>query len=273
MKLKEASDVHRPQTIPFTGGRDQRPLEFPEIVDDAVSNASCHRNWQALRTLEIDPRTLAQHRIVTVARKEPAHVAFDVMRTKTLRTLRRNNWRRVGITSPTPGCGKTAVSLNLAFSFANHAECRTALLDLDLRRPQMAEMLGITDARPMAHFLSGDNSVAHTFLRYGDNLAVGANGSSNDFAAEILQGAGTGPALETLDQDLDPDVVLIDLPPMHVNDDVLAFLPHVDCMLILAAAGVSTIAQIDACERELSSETNVLGVVLNKCHYIRNTGY
>ena len=39
-------------------------------------------------------------------------------------------------------------------------------------------------------------------------------------------------------------------------------------LLLIAAAEKTTIKEIDACERELSSQTNVMGVVLNKCRYM-----
>jgi hypothetical protein len=42
----------------------------------------------------------------------------------------------------------------------------------------------------------------------------------------------------------------------------------VDCALLVAAAGSTTIAQVDACERDIAAHTNVLGVTLNKCRYL-----
>ena len=57
------------------------------------------------------------------------------------------------------------------------------------------------------------------------------------------------------------------VPPMLVNDDTLAFLHNVDAAMLVAAAGSTTISEIDACERELAAHTSVMGVVLNKCRY------
>ena len=48
----------------------------------------------------------------------------------------------------------------------------------------------------------------------------------------------------------------------------------VDCALLIARAEVTTVAQIDACEREIAEQTNVLGVVLNQYrHEDDTTGY
>ena len=67
--------------------------------------------------------------------------------------------------------------------------------------------------------------------------------------------------------DLNPDTVIYDLPPMLTCDDVMAFLPNVDCVLLIAGAEISTVDEIDRCENDLAQQTNVLGVVLNKCRY------
>ena len=55
---------------------------------------------------------------------------------------------------------------------------------------------------------------------------------------------------------------------MLVSDDTMAFVGQVDAVLLIAAAEATTVKEIDACERELDSQTNVMGVVLNKCHYM-----
>ena len=36
----------------------------------------------------------------------------------------------------------------------------------------------------------------------------------------------------------------------------------------VAGAETTTIKEIDACERDLAAQTNVMGVVLNKCNYM-----
>jgi Mrp family chromosome partitioning ATPase len=52
------------------------------------------------------------------------------------------------------------------------------------------------------------------------------------------------------------------------SDDAMGFLDQVDCVLLVAAAGQTSLREIDVCEQDLSAQTNVLGVVLNKCRYM-----
>ncbi|MEL6210616.1 MAG: chromosome partitioning protein, partial [Pseudomonadota bacterium] len=68
-----------------------------------------------------------------------------------------------------------------------------------------------------------------------------------------------------------PTVMLFDLPPLLVNDDAMAFLGHVDCALIVAAAEKTTVKEIDRCERDVASQTFVLGVILNRCRYMERS--
>ena len=99
--------------------------------------------WDRLPLLRPNADTLERGRLVSLSRSDNSHVAFDMMRTRMIQLMRAKNWTTVAITSPTAGCGKTTVSLNLTFSLANQRDCRTLLVDLDLRKPQVAKTLGI----------------------------------------------------------------------------------------------------------------------------------
>ncbi|NIX75676.1 CpsD/CapB family tyrosine-protein kinase [Microvirga terricola] len=264
--------MERTQAAAEKSEREKSLFAFPEA--SASPRATGDDVWAKLAPLNLDKKRIAQRRIVTFDRSDNASVAFDILRTKVLKTLRQNNWTSVAITSPTQGCGKTHVALNLAFSFASLKDFRTVLVDLDLRRPQVGQTLGIEKGYSMERFLKGTSSVEETFVRYENNLAVGANGQPVCYAAELLQSPDTPPILTNLRDRLKPDILLFDLPPMLANDDVLAFLPNVDCVVLIAAAEASTLGEIDICERSLSKESNFLGVVLNKCQYrLEEHGY
>ena len=125
--------------------------------------------WERLRTVTLDRRHLTRHRVIAADRVDPAHVAFDVLRTRLLQTLRARGWRRVAITSPTQGCGKTFVAANLAFSLSRRASCRTVLLDLDLRIPSLAAVLGVAPGRVALH--RGARSRSKVFAVDGVSVA------------------------------------------------------------------------------------------------------
>ncbi|WP_315925085.1 CpsD/CapB family tyrosine-protein kinase [Mesorhizobium sp. SP-1A] len=223
--------------------------------------------WDNLPLRTPDPATLSASRIVTAYRSDPAYVAFGMLRTRILQEMVRNNWTSIAITSPTAGCGKTLVSLNLAFSFAKQKDYRTLLIDLDLSRSRINELLGAKDSPPVDQLLQGAKPAEEVFVRYADNLAFATNARPLRFTAELLQNARTGEVLKDTFRKLQPDIVIYDMPPMLCNDDLMAFLPNVDCALLVTAAETTRFAEVEMCERELAEKTNLLGVVLNKCRY------
>ncbi|MCT7668002.1 CpsD/CapB family tyrosine-protein kinase [Shinella kummerowiae] len=240
-------------------GREQAP--------DARSSFTKDNAWPSLKEFRLSPQTRAAHGIVAGNKSDPACAAFDLLRTKLMQTLKQNGWRSVAITSPMPRCGKSLVAVNLALSLAELEDTRTVLLDLDLRNPGLATLLEMDASPSMEFFLRGEYDVADALRLCGKNLAIGANLWPARLASEILQGEAAAKALKTMVQDLSADVVLYDMTSMLTHDDVLAFLPNVDCVILVAAAEQSTFAEIDACERMLAERTNVLGVVLNKCRH------
>lgn len=264
LRTHRAASESSPRTK--SSERDCTLAPFPEaatLPPPSLSDAA----WTRLESVRLNRKHIAQRRIVTLDRTDRAHFTFDILRTKILKLMRENNWTSVAITSPTAGCGKTVVTTNLAFSFANLNDCRTVLVDLDLRQPQVGRMLGLQQDHSMERFLTGRCSLEDTFVRCGNNLVVSANCHVVSHAAELLQGPGIEPVLLRLRDSLKPNVMLFDLPPMLVSDDVSAFLPHVDCVLLVVAAELSTLREVDMCERTLAEESNLLGVVLNKCQY------
>jgi Mrp family chromosome partitioning ATPase len=110
----------------------------------------------------------------------------------------------------------------------------------------------------------GDLEFSQVGRRFGTGLAMVTNSVSIDNASDLLLSSQVGTVLDKIEKAYQPDLMIFDLPPVLVNDDTIAFSQHVDCVLVVAAAEESTVAEIDKCERELAAQTNVLGVILNK---------
>ncbi|HMS95683.1 MAG TPA: CpsD/CapB family tyrosine-protein kinase [Tabrizicola sp.] len=229
--------------------------------------------WEGLTEMRLEPEKLEGARII--AHQPGAAVkAFDLMRTNLLKHLRENGWKRVAITSPTSGCGKTTVCLNLAFSLARQSSLRIMVLEMDLRRPAIVSRLGLHDKMRFADVLSDEIGPENGLLRIGKNLMVGASAHPFSDPAELISSAHTASVIDAIEASYKPDVILFDLPPVLVVDDTLAFLDQVDCALLVAAAEESTVAEIDRAGKELANGTKVLGVVLNKCRFLdRTEGY
>lgn len=236
-----------------------------------MTSPETEQMWRALGRFEIRPRHLSAQRVITAARDDPAHTAFDVLRTRILQPLQKRGWRRIAITSPTPDCGKTFTAANLAIALSRIDNFRTVLMDMDLRKSSLHRVLGVRNPGSMgdylrglvpteAHFrVPGENS-----LFIGDNLAVGFNGKREDFASELMQDPLSEEVLEQMEEDLAPDIVLFDLPPVLSNDDVIALRAQFDAVLLVAAGGKTRSEELRLVKRQLGEEKPILGVVLNR---------
>ena len=228
--------------------------------------------WDALPGFDPDRQQLKKNRIVPEGGRNST--VFDVLRTRVLQQCRANGWRRVGLTSPGPGCGKSLVSLNLGYSLARQRDQRVLLAEVDLRRPSLARTLGLRDPVSFARVLDGAATFEAEARRLTPNLAVGVNTGPARNAAELLQAASAEPALAAAEARFAPTVFLFDLPPLLVSDDTIGFLARLDAVLLVAAADETTVDEVDLCEREVAANTNVMGVVLNKCRHVeRSYGY
>lgn len=223
--------------------------------------------WAELPLVDIDQDRLRRNRVVALGGAGEA-VAFDLLRTKTLQQMRSHGWKRLAITSPGRACGKTTIAVNLAVSLARQPEISIILLDFDLRRPTVAKLLGARGERDCWQVLTGDAKFEEQAVRISDNVAVSLNFTPARNPAELLGSARTKEAIDAIEATYRPDVMLFDMPPMIGTDDNQAFMRNVDCAMLVAGAESTTGNQIDICERDLAEETNVLGVVLNKCRYM-----
>lgn len=246
----------------------------PQRPDRPLRTSDVEAAWQALPQIKLDQAHLERNRVTTTQRSQDA-TPFDIMRTRVFQRMQENNWTRVAITSPSSSCGKTTTCANLALSMARQAERRSILIELDLRRPALGKTLGVKRGQfHIAKALEGDAPIEDNLGRVGDNLILGLNSGVARAPSELLQSNRLRQNLDAIQDAYQPDIMIFDMPPMLVNDDFMAFSSAVDAVLLVAAAETTTSAEVDTCERELSEQTNVLGVILNKCRYMgKEYGY
>jgi protein-tyrosine kinase len=229
--------------------------------------------WDSLTVFKPSIRRLRRNRVVAADGGRPA-MDFDVIRTRMMQVMAANGWKRVAITSPTAACGKSTMVINLAYSLSRHRDHRTMVLEMDMRKPSLSRAMQIPGEHQFSRVLEGRAPFEDHAVRVNDNLIFATNVNAVAGSAELLQSPGTAAVLDDLTARYAPDMILFDMPPMLTGDDTMAFLSRVDCVLLLAAAEETSIKQIDKCERDIASQTNVMGVILNKCRYMdRDNAY
>jgi Mrp family chromosome partitioning ATPase len=242
------------------------PPAAPRRAAPAASQDAVREAWEAIPLMDLRPARLRRHRVLSFESGQEG-AEFDRLRTRMLQRMKPGGWRRVAVVSPSAQNGKSTLAANLALSLARRSHLRTMLIELDLRRPGMSPILGLPQGLDVTKVLSGEGTLPDHAVRLRENLIVAPALPMRTGSAEFLQDPDTAVALDELTEAYDPSVVLFDMPPMGAGDDVIGFLANVDCALIVAAAGVTTMKEIDLCEREVAERTEVLGLVLNKCRF------
>lgn len=216
------------------------------------------------RVVELQPAHLEKHRIITYQKDDPRGGYFDILRTKILRRMEDEGWRTLAITSPTGGAGKSVVAINLAMAIAQQTNGTALLADFDLRRPRVAQYLGLPAGLSLNEVLVGECGVEEALVNPSlPRLLVLPTHQAELRPAELLASGRVTSLIHELRNRYPERKVILDLPPVLETDDVLAVLPRVDCVLLIVADGESTQEQVEACMLQLPAE-KVLGVALNK---------
>lgn len=254
--------------LPETGALpvtlDQRTGREIFAAPSGLMELNPSRVWESITEYTPDADFMAGNGLFLNSERHPAAQGFDMLRTRVLQAMAKQGWTRLAVTSPTHGCGKSFVAANLALSLARLPSCRTVLMDLELRAPQLAQVFGIPDVAPLLDFIMGEQPLEAQFRRIGRNLALALNSAPVALAAETLQDPEFAQALLALRELLQPDIVVMDTPPALSSDDVIALAGQVDAVLLVTDGTRSTPAEISECERMFADRLPLLGVVLNR---------
>lgn len=222
--------------IPFDGAARTEPL----IVGDAARSPRA----EAVRKLRTNLRFVDVH--------EPARV--------------------ISVSSAVQGEGKTTMSCNLAIALAE-AGWRVLLVDADLRRPKVADYLGIESAVGLTDVLIGEVQVGDVVQPWGDrSLLVLPAGSTPPNPSELLGSKAMADVLLALRESA--DIVIIDTPPLLAVTDAVVVAVQADGALLVAQHGRTSLAQAADAARALQSvSVRLLGCVLNMAKVTRSDSY
>jgi Mrp family chromosome partitioning ATPase len=216
-----------------------------------------------LRTVSLSSALLQENRIIVDAQESPAGPSYKVLRTRLLQLMRTNHWSTLAVTSTAPGEGKTVTAINLAMSFARDVNTTTILADFDLRKPSVAKYLGVLPDHGVIDVLNGTVPLEQALVNPGlPRLGVLMNSVPTEGSSELLASPGVSKIVRRLRAG-PQRIVVFDMPPLLAGDDVLAFAPHVDALLVVVAEGVTTRETLLAA-KELVKGFNVVGTVLNR---------
>jgi len=165
------------------------------------------------------------------------------------------------VTSAVAGEGKSTTSVNLAIAFAQTG-ARTLILELDMRRPRLADRLGLAPERGVSRYLSGQ-SPFHTEIQQSSipNLFVVCAGPTPPNPPELLGSHRMTRALELLRRHF--DYVIVDGPPVMAVTDALVIAPQVNGVALVVDGHTAREKAQKARNLLRTVDAKVLGVVIN----------
>ncbi len=206
---------------------------------------------------------LDRHHIVAHRTRSKEADLFRFLRTQILQKMAENGFKTLAISSPRYGDGKSTTAANLAVSIAQDLKQTVLVVDLDLRKPSLAEYLEIQPKFGLTDYLADKASVQECLVRLPfERISVFPAGKPVDRSSETLG----SPQMEKLAKELkgryEDRLIIYDMPPLLEQDDPLVFLPHVDAFLMVVREGVTTIDEIKR-SLDILQSAKVIGVVLN----------
>jgi Mrp family chromosome partitioning ATPase len=181
---KMAEDIKRPRTTGVSLFRPAVPTVHPpahldpqgqDMPSDSLqlSPPNPDRVWESLGAVTLDAAKLAGKGVFANPQQSKSTSYFDILRTRLLHAMQERGWKRIAVTSPTHGCGKSFVAANLALSLARRPSSRTVLLDLELRQPGLAKLLGVSEVGAIRDFLNGEQPWKAIFSVLAKHLRLG----------------------------------------------------------------------------------------------------
>lgn len=214
----------------------------------------------------LNPTHLEANRIIAHDRSDLRSRSFDMLRTQVLQSMDAKSWQLLAVTSPSPGCGKTLTSINLALSIARQPEKSVLLVDIDIEKPQVANCLGLDCKDGLISVLNGRVAYQNALVKAsvgGYQLTVLPCETSHAHSAEYMTSRAMSALLQELKNEDRSRIIIFDMPPILSGDNVISILPQIDCVLFVAAVGKTTASEIKESNKHLQNST-VIRVVLNK---------
>jgi polysaccharide biosynthesis transport protein len=189
--------------------------------------------------------------------------AFRNLRTSLLYSTPDHPPKTIMVTSLYPEDGKTSLATNLAITLSQLGAGEILLVDGDMRRPNLHELLDVTQVPGLSTFLTGQAELPAVLkpTRIPNLYAIPA-GRSPLNPAELMASARLRQALELLGERFAH--IVFDAPPLIGVSDALILAPRLEGTILVLRQGR---AGRDAAQRGInllrSVHARLLGVILN----------
>ncbi len=220
--------------------------------------------YQMSRRVSLDAATLYANHCIAYAGEAPEAEAYRLLRTRIMQKSGSSCGSTIMVTSAVPGEGKTLTSVNLALTFARQFHSTVLLVDCDLKRQCVHELLGYEADCGVADYLTVGAALSELIVWPGiEKLTVISGGKGLSDSSELLGSLAMKGLVHELRTRYPDRMVIFDLPPVLTGADALSFAPLVDHIVVVVEAERTSGKDLQEAMGLLPRE-KLLGVVLNR---------
>jgi capsular exopolysaccharide synthesis family protein len=214
-----------------------------------------------LSTIGFDKSARAEPLLVERASRSLRAEAFRRLRTNLQFIDAARELRVLVVTSSVEGEGKSTSAANLALVMAESGR-KVLLIEADLRRPRVADYLGLERAVGLTNVLAGQAQLDDVLQSWGAlDMTVLVSGTLPPNPSELLGGQAMQSLLDQLRSRF--DLIILDTPPLLPVTDAAVLAAEADGVLVVFRYRTK-LAQLKATLRGLAVvDAHVLGTVFN----------
>ena len=200
-----------------------------------------------------------------LALDNPADLSIEALRS--LRTslhfaMMESKNNLIAISGPSPGVGKSFISVNLASVLAQSGK-KVLIIDADMRKGYLQTQFGIKWDDGLSDYLSGRLNLSEvTKPTQVEGLSVITRGQIPPNPSELLMHSNFSKLVEEVSAEY--DLVIIDTPPILAVTDPAIVSAHTGTTLLVTRFGQNHIKEIELTRNRFEQNgTDVKGVVFN----------
>lgn len=184
------------------------------------------------------------------------------------------NGNLIMVTSSLPGEGKTFTAINLAMSIATELDNTVMLVDADVARPSVMNMLGLPPSPGLLDLVLDDTrSLSSVLLKTNiDKLTILPSGIPHRRSTELLASDAMARLLEEISVRYSDRIIVFDSPPLLITTESRVLASHMGQIVFVVHAGKTlqsevreALATIESCPVKL--------MLLNRASALFKGGY
>lgn len=265
------------QPAPFSG------IQHSQSAAETVSHTPAPPGIQSLNavetTLDLEAISASGLLVPNAARSQLADEFRVVKRPLIANAMGRGaepipNGNLIMVTSALPGEGKSFSAINLAISIAMELDNTVMLVDADVARPSVLNMLGLPPSKGLLDVLQQNSlDISGVLLRTNiEKLSILPSGTPHPRATELLASDAMIRLLNDMASRYSDRIIVFDSPPLLLTTEARVLATHMGQIVIVVnaentvqSAVKQAIATIESCPIKM--------MVLNQIRTVKTDGY